>query len=221
MMGSHPPLERLSELIDGDLPLEHARELERHVAACETCQAGVEGLRVLLKRAAALPTSIDSPDVWLDVRGRLAGRARPAGSLWGTGLAQHWGARAAAALLLVAASSATTVLVLRSWPRQPATVSATHEARAPRTPVVLAVERSYSEAIDELSLTLRAGRDSLSPGTLATLERALGVIDAAIAEARAALEADPSNGALLDVLSANYEHKVQLLRRVSELPART
>ena len=44
---------------------------------------------------------------------------------------------------------------------------------------------------------------------------------ASIAEARAALAADPGNDALLDVLSANYEQKVQLLRRASELPART
>jgi hypothetical protein len=56
---------------------------------------------------------------------------------------------------------------------------------------------------------------------MVTLERTLRVIDEAIAEARAALAADPSNRTLLDVLSANYEQKVELLRRASELPART
>ncbi len=86
---------------------------------------------------------------------------------------------------------------------------------------VRVVERSYGGVLDELTITLRGQRGALAPATIATLERTLRIIDEAIAEAAAALAADPGNDALLDVLSANYEQKVQLLRRASELPART
>jgi hypothetical protein len=94
--------------------------------------------------------------------------------------------------------------------------------RAVATPAVLrAVDESYAGVLEELATTLATQRRALAPETVATLERTLRIIDEAIAEARSALAADPGNGALLDVLSANYEQKVQLLRRASELPART
>ena len=57
----------------------------------------------------------------------------------------------------------------------------------------------------------------MSPATVRTVERALTVIDSAIAEARAALAADPANAALIDILSAHYERKVDLLQRATEL----
>jgi hypothetical protein len=131
--------------------------------------------------------------------------------------------RAAAAILLVAGSSTLTVLALRAR-------ESTSPARAPgaamttvvATPAALrAVDDSYAGVLEELTTTLHAQRGSFAPTTVATLERTLRIIDEAIAEARAALAADPGNGALLDVLSGNYEQKVQLLRRASELSART
>ena len=48
-------------------------------------------------------------------------------------------------------------------------------------------------------------------------ERSLATIDSAIAEARAALAADPANEALVRNLSAHYERKVELLHRATEL----
>ena len=44
--------------------------------------------------------------------------------------------------------------------------------------------------------------------------------DSAIAEARAALLADPNNGMLVDLLSASYQRKLDLLRRTSELSSK-
>jgi hypothetical protein len=78
-----------------------------------------------------------------------------------------------------------------------------------------------TEVVEELTAALEVQRRTLAPETVMILERTLRVIDDAIAEARAALAADPRNGALVDVLSANYEQKVHLLRRASELRART
>jgi hypothetical protein len=57
----------------------------------------------------------------------------------------------------------------------------------------------------------------LSPATVRVVERSLATIDTAIAEARAALASDPANRSLVEILSANYERKVELLQRATEL----
>jgi anti-sigma factor RsiW len=223
MIIDHPPFEQLSAFADGDLAPEASAAVERHLAACVSCRAELVRLRAVLDRAAALPPAIEPPaDAWNALRYRLRkqGASAPPGVRW----ARQWGLRAAAALVLVAGSSSLTVLALRG--RTGAQVGGPRHAPAPlvvpaTVPAVQAVERSYADVVDELTATLRAQRGALAPTTVATLERTLGVIDEAIAEARAALAADPGNDVLLDVLSANYEQKVQLLRRASELPGRT
>jgi anti-sigma factor RsiW len=221
MTTDHPAFDQLSELADGDLALEAVASIERHLAQCAACRAELAGLRAVIERAGTLPASIEPPaEAWIALRHRLRrhSRSAPRRSYW----IREWGLRAAAAVVLVVGSSALTVLVLRS--RVPAHVASAPAttAAAPAVPAaVRAVERSYADVLDELTVTISAQRGTLGPETIATLERTLRVIDEAIAEARAALAADPRNAALLDVLSANYEQKVQLLRRVSELPART
>ena len=64
-------------------------------------------------------------------------------------------------------------------------------------------------------------RDSLAPSTVATVERSLRIADSAIAEARAALERDPSNAVLAALFTSNYERKIDVLRRATELAPRT
>jgi hypothetical protein len=88
---------------------------------------------------------------------------------------------------------------------------------SPAPPVLYAVDKNYVATIRELRETLDAQRSKLAPSTIRTLETSLGVIDAAIAEARAALAADPANQALVDILSARYERQVDLLQRATEL----
>ncbi len=78
--------------------------------------------------------------------------------------------------------------------------------------------RAVQEQI--VQAALRAGRERLSPETVATVERSLATIDRAIREAREALARARANAALVDVLAANYEHKVELLRRATELSTR-
>jgi putative zinc finger protein len=220
MTTDHLSFEQLNELADGDLASDVRASVERHIAGCAVCRGELSRLRALIERAGTLPASIGPPaEAWAGVRGRLRRHAGSAPRRFGW--IRDWGLRAAAAVVLVAGSSALTML-LRA--RTPANVPAapTSPTTAPAVPTaVRAVDRSYAEVLDELTVTIRAQRGALTPETIATLERTLRVIDEAIAEARAALAADPGNGALLDVLSANYEQKVQLLRRVSELPART
>lgn len=224
MTTEHISFERLSDLADGALPADDVAEIERHLAACSPCASTLGRLRGVLARAAALPSRLDPPaDAWPSIQRRLGASPVHAGrrTRWWT--MDSWVTRAAAAILLAVGSSTLTVVALRS--RDGGGASGAGAARPPTgtaTPAaVRAVDDSYAGVVEELTTTLRAQRGSLAPTTIATLERTLRIIDEAIAEARTALAADPGNAALLDVLSANYEQKIQLLRRASELPART
>ena len=82
-------------------------------------------------------------------------------------------------------------------------------------------ESEYLRTIAELRATLQSQRGVLRPETIAAVEHNLSVVDSAIEEARTALLSDPSNATLLDLLTASYERKVDLLRRAADLGART
>jgi len=78
-------------------------------------------------------------------------------------------------------------------------------------------EREYQRAVDELQQVLETRRADLAPETVATLERNLAIIDAAIADSRAALVRDPNSRELTQMLSSTYDAKVRLLRNAVQL----
>ena len=222
MTMEHVSLERLCDLADGVLPTDDRADVERHLSGCPPCQDALARLRELLDRASALSSELEPPrEAWHAIRGRLAPPI-PTASGSRRSLVGSWIMRAAAAIVLVAGSSILTVLALRAREPSRASPAAAFPTVAVAMPAALrAVDDSYAGVLEELTTTLRSQRASLAPTTVATLERTLRIIDEAIMEARTALAADPGNAALLDVLSGNYEQKVQLLRRASELAART
>jgi hypothetical protein len=142
-------------------------------------------------------------------------RARPAAPVW-----QRWSALAAAAVVLVVLSSGATAYLLRA--RAAAPVAAA-PAAAPRTNSALVAfrpaEMEYLSTVEALQAELAARRDELSPETVAVIEANLRIIDQAIAEARAALEADPRNPDLPLHLSGVYRTKVELLQSALLLPS--
>jgi len=64
---------------------------------------------------------------------------------------------------------------------------------------------------------LDSQKDALAPETVAQLNASLRTIDEAILEARNALARDPANKMLVEMLSASYRQKVDLLRRTTEM----
>jgi hypothetical protein len=223
MSTDHASFEHLSVLADESVESHEAAATARHVDSCADCAAELARLRSLLERTRSLSRAIEPPaEAWPALRDRLSSRRRRAPAIARPWI-REWGLRAAAAVVLVAGSSALTVLTLRARSAPPVAEapSSTGSTRAIAPAAVRAVEQSYVGVVEELTTTLRTQRASLAPTTVATLERTLRIIDDAIAEARSALLADPGNAALLDILSANYEQKVELLRRASELLART
>lgn len=78
-------------------------------------------------------------------------------------------------------------------------------------------EASYQTAIADLQRVLEAKQGQMAPETVQTLERNLRIIDAAIAESRAALEKDPNSRELTRMLTATYDAKVKVLRQAVEI----
>jgi hypothetical protein len=175
----------------------------------------------LRELAAALPREIaPPPDLWPAIRAELT--PHPARPAW-------WAARwrlAAAGLLIAVGSSIATLIAVRSSERGGGQRVAAHHDSAVSTgaelPAHLVVAvHGYTRSIEALRRTLDERRDSLAPSTIATVERSARIADSAIAEARAALERDPAKRVLEELLLSNYERKVDLLQRATELAPRT
>jgi anti-sigma factor RsiW len=221
-MIGHPDERQLNDFVDGALDATERAATAAHVDTCTVCGGRVAVLRTLQAQLRALPREIAPPDELLAAihAGMAAG---PAVSSEDEGSrhtsSPRWHARpallAAAAVVLVAVSSATTALLLRSGASDPPAVTdATDSAGAPAARLVAAhpIERSYEAAIAELEREISAPGSALAPETLRVVEHNIRVIDQALAEARAALQADPSNAALADMLRSGYDRKLDVLR---------
>ena len=79
--------ELLHDYLDGELDEALVERLEGHVNQCVTCRGELDGLRLLLERAAALPRSIEpGRDLWPAIaRGHIApGISQPRASAHGS-----------------------------------------------------------------------------------------------------------------------------------------
>lgn len=239
----HVTFEVLNDFVDGRLRPEHRNAVEHHLASCHHCGTEHDALQRVLAAAAAMPRDVlPDHDIWPELRSALAARKlasiqrhAPAVGMGASSSHEHrsmlrrrwW--LAAAALVLIVLSSGITAAVLR-YKDGRASVADGRQKDAPDVSGARAVavpasfrttESEYLRTFAELRETLDAQRHRLRPQTVATVERSLAVVDSAIAEGRAALLADPNNTALLDLLSSSYQHKLDLLRRASELGSRT
>jgi hypothetical protein len=179
-------------------------------------------LRMLAERTAELPREIaPPPEVWSAIVARIEGERhdpanRPAVRLW------HRPAFliAAAGLLVAATSLATARFVRNGMPSQPqaSAMLASDQSQGPSTLAEFTVlENEYIKSANRLSEMLESDQTQLSERTKAKLRESLRVIDAAILEARRALASDPANRQLIEMLSTSYTHKIDLLRRTTEM----
>lgn len=212
MITEHPDIETLSALADRELTGASLLRAEKHVAECVACRDTLDRVRALVRAAGALPPdAAPPPEVWAGIRRGI--RPRPRRRTW--------------ALASIASIAAAAVLVLAVG-TQLTRPGRSGKVRAPDTVVIpaipaslVSVDRSYAAPIAELRLTLEQQRHTLSPATVRIVERSIAVIDTAIAEARAALAADPANEFIADILSAQYKQKLDLLQRATKLSPST
>lgn len=76
----------------------------------------------------------------------------------------------------------------------------------------------YDSEISRLRDVLKERRAELDPRTVVAIEQSIGVIDGAIAQARAALAADPASRFLNHQLNSALGKKMELLRTAAMLP---
>jgi hypothetical protein len=227
----------LPDYLDGTLADDGAARA--HIVSCESCRALVRDMERIRARAATLPTLQPPRDLWAGIEARIqsmpqdATPSRPRGIRW---MSQRWyGAPLARAAVLVIATASATLLATHQWSSTPSGTQAQSRslatpATAPRTGVSTVSNTSaaartsefiYDQQISAMRQILDSRRDQLDPKTVAIIERNLRVIDTAIAESRAALARDPANGFLAGQLDASLNTKLELLRTVAMLPART
>ena len=184
--------DRIDAAAAGRLAPAELAAFESHIAGCAECRRDLDAARMLAAPVARLARDIAPPSmVWTAIVARIRRRRR------------RFLPAAAAALVLMAASSAATVLIMREAPDAVANVPA--------------FESDYIEQAAALSDVLGAERERLAPETIETLERNLRIIDGAIAESRAALEADPGDPDLRLLLQASHQQKVALLEQATRL----
>ena len=235
---THPTWEELNDFADDLLEGEAAEAIGDHLNGCLPCRDQIEKIRAVKGQAREWSEPVEpSRDLWQGIEARIrtssrppvetearrAGRRRP-----DFRRARPWARPsllAAAALVLLVVGAGIGVVLTRDGP-----AGADGEVRLadPGAPaggdadvrfagIAREVEEAYEPTIRELREVLEAGRDELAPETIAVLEESLRVIDEAIQEARAALEADPASPGAARTLNSMYETKLHVLRTAAGL----
>ena len=217
--------DRLSDYLDDELSASERAGVEAHLATCRDCSIALEELRAVVARAASLPPRPPAADLWPGIEPRLSAAGQDANVTPFRARARRRFSftlpQIAAAGIALMVMSGGAVWLLQNGGRATSLppVAATKDAGAnPIVPVAAGLaDPRYDEAIADLEEALKAGRGDLDPATVKILESNLAAIDKAIAESRAALEADPANVYLNSHLADARQRKLALLRRATSL----
>ena len=164
----------------------------------------------LIAAASALSTEI-SPDrdLWPAIEQAIAAPKR---SRWTPMLAQ-----AAAVVLLVGASSGITYFTMQEEPVVIERFGAELQFEQTAFGAEQTLGSVYRSAQGDYQTELNKELDRLSPEVRADIEENLGLIKDAIAQINLALEENPDNVLLQDLLVKSYREQHTLLRRVGAL----
>ena len=187
-------------------------DIERHLESCVDCRQLVDDLREIRSAAAALKDDVREPPVRAWARLERAIALEPGQGPAETGhFMRHVRWLAAAAVVLATA-------IGLQWRSQPRTAPVTDNAPAsPEAAQAVAVElraaeEHYTKAIIGLEQIAKTEQTALDPGTAATLQKNLAVIDQAIGESRAALRTQPASEPAQESLVENFKAKIGLLQ---------
>ncbi len=202
--------DRLSEYIDGGLDAAETAALEQHLVTCDDCTATIASLRSVVAAARSLPDRDPPAQQWVAIERRLERGRRFAFTL---------PQLAAASIALAFVSGGAVWLATRTPGMAPPAASAPAVTNA--VPVSFDAT-SYDRTIADLETALAQSRDRLAPETVAAVEHSLAVIDAAIADALAALENDPIDPYVIRHLERTLLRKIDILTRATPTaPAQT
>jgi len=219
---------QLSAYLDDELDSASRNRLEAHLAGCPECAAVLADLRAIVAAAPHYPGREPSRDLWTSIESRLdevevvpIGTARPPDRLTARPPVRRfgWTALIAASLAMAAVGGGAVWLTLRQSEPSDAPLAIVPPPAAPALP---AAYREFDAAVQDLEQVLAAGRGRLDTVTVRLVEENLRKIDAALADARAAVQRDPANAYLNRQIAANMRLKLNLLRSATNaIAART
>jgi hypothetical protein len=221
--------ERLSDYCDGEASPSERREIERHLETCQACRDELAREREVIRLAAAWRRDVEPErDLWPAIEARVASRR-------GRVLRGPWRGAARVALAAAAALVVTVTLLLvrQPGPPEPSVATAPGTAvgsgaevigsgSAARAPLALASERALVDGgllhvRQDLLRSISERRGRLDPETQAMVDRNLRIIDRALGEIYQALETDPDNHVLEQLLADTYQHEAEFLKQISTL----
>jgi anti-sigma factor RsiW len=231
-------IDKLSDHIDGLLSEADARELTEHLDACADCRSIEMELRAVVAAAQAAPALDPKRDLWAGIAARIdnsvpgvspsdqepADRFRGRAGTGTSAIARRFSFSmpqlAAAAIILMALSGSAVFLLTGPTDGTPVASGTIIQSAGDASGSIRAVSTAvppvdYSEDIDELERALERNSAELDPATVEVIERSLEAINSAIADARAALAADPGNPYLHRQLDNTMRKKIDVLRRAT------
>jgi anti-sigma factor RsiW len=207
----HPPSERLSDYVDGELGPAEREDIDTHVAACAACAAVLADLRAVVERAhRAGDGPVPPAGLWRGIVPRLAPRREPWWRQMGGPAGWRWIPQAAA-LAVVCVVAVIWLAQHRTQP--PGALSSSPVATGVSA---LAPDREYDDRVAGLLRVVRT-RLTHDPQVLAVLEQNLEAMDVAIADYRDLLAARPEDARVRDRVDAVRERKLDLLERAAAL----
>ena len=213
--------------LEGELSPAERHGVDLHLAACSRCSALRREITEISEAAAALPLMSPSRDLWNGIAERIEA---PVIALDRAPTRQTDRGRlirmlASAAALVVFTAGTTYLMTRASFDEHGGSGGAVVTEVADSGPRLVssadvsAGEIAFDRELARLRAMLEERRPTLDTATVAVLERNLAIIDAAIADSRAALERDPDSILLNRQLHNALGRKVQVLRTAALLPS--
>jgi anti-sigma factor RsiW len=206
-------LNAIGELVDGTLGPIRRAELELHLESCDQCRALADDVLEIARTSRALDATDPPEHVWNGIAGRLQAEGRVQPPSWRVSRGHTVLALAAA---LVLAAGTTIFLMVRDSGQEPP------PAVAIQLPETSVFDDPVQSVASELALTERHFQNAIeqatrsdalvSPDTAAVLQKNLLVVNQAIAESRAALEANPDSTPARQSLYDALKQKIQFLQ---------
>jgi hypothetical protein len=213
----HPSDLDLSEYVDGSLNARERAAVTEHLVGCRACRALVADFSELRRASAALGSMEPPARAWARIEQQLEQSiVDPSSSRRTTGdrrLTMVWLAAAAA---LVLATAGSVWLVRAPLGGETAATMDTASAQAVEAELAQA-EQHYQKAISGLEQITNAEKGALDSRTAATLQENMGVVDQAINESRAALNAQPASDPARRSLLDSFKAKIELLQNTIAL----
>lgn len=225
-MREHISAEAMHDLLDGLLPPADAHRARAHLDDCAPCREAFDSLAGTVEALGALPREARAPKgLWKGIEARVFGEDEAstaeatvvplASSRSGRRFSLTVTQLAAAAIVVSVVSAGVVWMALGAGPRIGAPEAALGTAGDGAVQAASFGMERYEEAVGELEAIVAAGRGTLAPGTLETLERSLEIIDAALEEVRRALDEDPASELLTHLLVNHQRTKLRLLRQAA------